>query len=262
VTLPLPVPEMVRAGDGPPVVLLHPLGVDRTVWRQVEMAIPGFRFLTYDLPGHGATPAPGERCTVEDLSDQLADLLRTADVGPAHVVGVSLGGLVAQALAAREPALVDHLVVVDAVAVYPSAMRDMWRERAALVREQGIEPVVVPTLELWFTAGALERDEDVVRTVRRLLRDTNPEGYARACEVLESADTTDLLERITAPTMVVCGEDDAPAFTAAAPLLAESVAGARLEWLTGVRHAGAFEHPSAFAALLASFLPAAVASSG
>ena len=258
----LPAPEMVSAGVGPPVVLLHPLGVDRTVWRPVEEAVPGFRFLSYDLPGHGATPAPQERCTVEDLSDQLAELLRTADVGPVHVVGVSLGGLVAQALAAREPDLVDHLVVVDAVAVYPSAMRDMWRERAALVRAQGIVPVVVPTLDLWFTVGALERNDSPVRAVRRLLLDTHPEGYARACEVLESADTTDLLECITAPTMVVCGEDDAPAFTAAAPRLAAAIADARLEWLRGARHAGAFEHPSSFAALLASFLPAAVASSG
>ncbi|MGA8210349.1 MAG: alpha/beta fold hydrolase [Nocardioidaceae bacterium] len=261
-TVPLPTPAMTSAGDGPPVVLLHPLGVDRTVWRPVEESVPGYRFLTYDLPGHGAAPAPRERCTVEDLSDQLADLLRAADLGPAHVVGVSLGGLVAQALAAREPRLVDHLVVVDAVAVYPAAMRDMWRERAALVRARGIEPVVVATLELWFTAGALERDDHVVRTVRSLLSGTDPEGYARACEVLETADTTGLLDRITAPTMVVCGEDDAPAFTTAASRLAEAVAHGRLEWLSGARHAGAFEHPSEFAALLASFLPAAVTPSG
>jgi 3-oxoadipate enol-lactonase len=252
---------MVSAGGGPPVVLLHPLGVDRTVWRPVEAALPGFRFLSYDLPGHGASPAPGARYTVEDLGDQLADLLRAADVGPAHVVGVSLGGLVAQALAARDPGLVDHLVVVDAVAVYPEAMRDMWRERAALVREQGIEPLVAPTVEMWFTADAIERDDHAVRTVRRLLLDTDPEGYARACEVLATADTTDLLEEITAPTMVVCGEDDGPAFTAAAPRLAESIEDARLEWLAGARHAGAVEHPTAFAALLASFLPGAAAPS-
>jgi 3-oxoadipate enol-lactonase len=251
---------MVSTGDGPPVVLLHPLGVDRTVWRPVQVALPGFRFLSYDLPGHGSTPAPQTRCTVQDLSDQLADLLRTADVGPAHVVGVSLGGLVAQALAARQPELVDHLVVVDAVAAYPAAMRDMWGDRASLVREHGIEPVVEPTLELWFTSGALERDDSAVRAVRRLLLDADPEGYARACEVLESADTTHLLRSITAPTLVVCGEDDAPAFTAAAPRLADSITDARLAWLTGARHAGAVEHPAAFAALLAAFLPCPVAS--
>jgi 3-oxoadipate enol-lactonase len=251
----LPVPGLVGSGDGPPVVLLHPLGVDRSVWQPVQDALPGFRFLSYDLPGHGSTPAPQDRCTVEDLGDQLADLLRAAEVGPAHVVGVSLGGLVAQVLAAREPGLVDRLVVVDAVAVYPPAMRDMWRERAALVREKGIEPVVVPTLELWFTAAALERDDAAVRTVRRLLLDADPEGYARACEVLETADTTHLLERITAPTLVVCGEDDAPAFTAAAPALASTIPDARLEWLPEARHAGAVEQPDGLAGLLADFLP-------
>jgi 3-oxoadipate enol-lactonase len=252
----LPVPHLQATGEGPPVVLLHPLGVDHSVWSPVTARLTGFTFLTYDLPGHGRTPAPQRRCTVDDLADQLADLLAGAGVGGAHVVGVSLGGLVAQAFAARHPDLVDHLVVVDAVDVYPPAMRTMWVDRAALVRSQGLEPVVGPTLELWFTPAARDSGDEVVDTVRRLLLDADPEGYARACETLEAADTSGQLGRIAAPTLVVCGESDAPPFRAAAPRLAGAVADGRLVWLPQAQHAGALERPDAFVDLLRAFLPA------
>jgi 3-oxoadipate enol-lactonase len=255
VTLDLTVPELHATGVGPPVLLLHPLGVDHTVWAPLTDRLPGFTLLTYDLPGHGRSPAPQRRCTETDLAEQAARLLSGAEVGPAHVVGVSLGGLVAQVLAARHPDLVDHLVVVDAVDRYPPAMRTMWQDRAELVRRQGMAPVVDATLELWFTGPARETGGDVVDGVRRLLEATDPEGYARACEVLATADTGPLLPSITAPTLLVCGEQDAPAFTAAAPRLAEEIAGGELVWLEGSRHAGALEHPEAFAEALSAFLP-------
>lgn len=251
----LPAPVLHSEGEGPPVVLVHPLGVDRTVWEPVASRLPGFTVHTYDLPGHGGTPPPQWRCTVEDLADQLAGLLTTAGVGPAHVVGVSLGGLVAQALAGRHPGLVDHLVVVDAVDVYPPVMRTMWRDRAALVRSQGMAPVLDATLDLWFSSPARESGDDVVDAVRRLVATADREGYARACEVLETADTRPLLARIAARTLVVCGEQDAPAFTAAAPRLASAVADGRLVWLPGMRHAGALERPAEFVEVLSGFLP-------
>ncbi|QNN54568.1 alpha/beta fold hydrolase [Nocardioides mesophilus] len=249
----LPVPELFSAGQGPPVLLLHPLGVDRTVWSPVSAHWSGLTVLDYDLPGHGGAGTPTEAADLADLADQAAQLLRSADVGAAHVVGVSLGGLVGQALAAHSPDLVRSLVVVDAVAVYPPPMRQMWAERAALVRSEGMAPVVEPTLQLWFTEQARADDAPPVPAVRRLLGAMDPEGYARACELLASVDTRDLLGRIAAPTLVVCGDDDAPAFTAAAPELARAVPDGRLAWLPGLRHAGAFEQPERTAELLEEF---------
>ena len=126
-----PVPVLHRTGDGPPVLLLHPLGVDRSFWDGVVPALDGFEVLTYDFPGHGRTSVPAEPYTIEDLADQARQLLADAGYERVDVVGVSLGGLVAQRLAADAPDLVRRLVVVDAVAVYPEPMREMWRDRAA-----------------------------------------------------------------------------------------------------------------------------------
>lgn len=256
----MPAPQLHRTGEGPAVLLLHPLAVDRHFWDTVSGQLPGYTLLSYDFPGHGRSPAPTSTTTIEDLAEQAAALLTQAGVGRAHVVGVSLGGLVAQALAAAHPELVDHLAVVDAVATYPEVLRQQWRDRQVSVREQGMEPLVQPTLALWFTAERLAQGGPEVDYVRQAVLAGDPEGYARACEALEPVDLTALAARITAPTLVVCGEDDAPPFTAAAPWFAETIPGARLVWLAPARHAGVLEQPGQFVAALQDFLPAGTAS--
>jgi 3-oxoadipate enol-lactonase len=250
----LPLPTLHRTGDGPPVLLLHPLGVDRAFWDDVVPALDGFEVLTYDFPGHGETPTPGQPYGIEDLADQARALLAEAGMDRVDVVGVSLGGLVAQQLAADAPDLVRRLVIVDAVAVYPEPLRQMWRERAARAPEEGMEPFLDPTLGLWFTADLLADGGPVVEAVRERLRTTDPAGYGLACRCLEQADVTAALDRITAPTLVVCGEDDAPPFTAAAPQLAARLPGGRVVWLAPARHGAVLEQPEQFRTALLDFL--------
>jgi 3-oxoadipate enol-lactonase len=250
----LPVPVLHSTGEGPPVLLLHPLGVDRSFWDAVVPALDGFEVLTYDFPGHGETAVPAEPYSVEDLADQARTLL--ADGGHTHVdvVGVSLGGLVAQRLAADAPDLVRRLVVVDAVAVYPEPLREMWRDRSARAPVEGLAPFLEPTLGLWFTADLLAGGGPVVERFRRDFLAGDPRGYALACRALEQADVTDALDRITAPTLLVCGEDDAPPFTAAARELGERLPDARVVWLSPARHAGVLEQPAQFRDALIGFL--------
>jgi 3-oxoadipate enol-lactonase len=245
---------MTAAASSPAVLLLHPLGVDRTMWDPLVERLDGMHAFAIDLLGHGAAPPPQTRSSVEDYAAAAADLLRRRDDGPVHVVGVSLGGLVAQVIASAHPELVARLVIVDAVPVYPEQMRQMWRDRATAVRADGMSAVLDPTLALWFTQAARERSTPEVARARDLLAVADPEGYARSCEVLETADTTDRLPSIVAPTLVVCGTEDAPAFTAAAPRMTASIPDARLEWIEGARHAAAFERPDAMRTLLQEFL--------
>ena len=247
-------PELHRTGEGPPVLLLHPLGVDRSFWDGVVPALGGHEVLAYDFPGHGETPVPADPYTVEDLADQARELLADAGQARVDVVGVSLGGLVALRLAADVPDLVRRLVVVDAVAVYPQPMREMWRDRAARAPAEGVEPFLDPTLALWFTAERLAEGGPVVDGARRAFLAGDPRGYALACRALEQADVAGVLDRITAPTLVVCGEDDAPPFTAAARDLGERLPDVRVVWLSPARHAGVLEQPEQFRDALVGFL--------
>lgn len=236
-----------------PVVLLHPLGVDHRFWDPVRTALPpGLGpVLVPDLPGHGRARWPREDGGIEALAAAVRE--EVADAGPVHLVGVSLGGLVAQVLAGREPDLVDRLVLADTVAVYPPTMQSMWRERAGLVREQGLGAVAEPMESLWFSAAYREDAPERVAAVRALLLENDPEGYARTCEALAVADTRDLVGSITAPTVVACGKEDAPPFRAATEWLVEHLPDGRATWLSGA-HASAYEHPREFADLLADFL--------
>ena len=256
----LPAPVLHRTGEGTPVLLLHPLGVDRSFWDGVVPALDGCEVLTYDFPGHGRTPVPAEPYTIEDLADQAHELLADAGYARVDVVGVSLGGLVAQRLAADAPDLVRRLVVVDAVATYPAPMREMWRDRAARAPGEGTTAFLEPTLALWFTADRLAEGGPVVASARRAFLGCDPRGYALACRALEHADVTGVLDRITAPTLVVCGEDDAPPFVAAATEFAETIPGARLVWLSPARHAGVLEQSDQFVTALLEFLGAQVRS--
>jgi 3-oxoadipate enol-lactonase len=252
----LPVPRLHATGEGPPVLLLHPLGVDRSFWDGVvaDGALAGRQVLTYDFPGHGETPVPEHPYTVEDLAHQARTLLEEAGHARVDVVGVSLGGLVAQRLAADAPDLVRRLVVVDAVAVYPEPMREMWRDRAVRAPVEGVEPFLDPTLGLWFTHDRLAEGGPVVDSARRSFLAGDGNGYGLACRALAEADVTGVLGRITAPTLVVCGEDDAPPFTAAARALGERLPDARVVWLSPARHAGVLEQPGQFRDALVDFL--------
>lgn len=227
-------------------LLLHPLGTDSRCWDLVPLA--DLDAFAVDLPGHGSAPCLPRGAGIAEFADVVAGRLGGERV---DVVGVSLGGLVAQALAIRHAELVDRLVLVDTVAVYAEPMRQMWRDRARTARSGDLASLADPMAAMWFTEPFLA--EPTPARIREWFLAMDQEGYARACEALESADTTGTAGGITARTLVVCGAGDLPAFTEAARWLHEHVPGSELAWLSG-KHAVFLERPAEFAALLSRFL--------
>jgi 3-oxoadipate enol-lactonase len=244
-----------RAGNGPPIVLLHCLGVDHRLW---PIAAPNLArdhtLLSYDFPGHGGSPTPARSYGIAELSTQLAAILSNAGVERATVAGISLGGLVAQHFAATFPARVDRLVLIDTTPRYTDEMRGMWAMRAAQARQDGVKSLIPGLLEIWFTPAFLTRDPPAVQYVRAAFEHCSNEGYARACEALAAADLRELAPNIAAPTLVVCGEQDIPSFLDAARWLNTTIRGSRLSWLSPARHASILEQPTAFERALRSFL--------
>jgi 3-oxoadipate enol-lactonase len=117
-------------GTGPPLVLLHCLGVDHRFWDFAAPLADRFSLLRYDLPGHGETPVPNEGYGIADLSEQLADILHGRGIARACIAGISLGGLIAQHFAANHPTAVEKLVLIDTTPRYTDELRAMWVERA------------------------------------------------------------------------------------------------------------------------------------
>lgn len=249
--------SMIRlhhAGHGPPLVLLHCLGVDRHFWDFCADLAQDFTLLRYDFPGHGETAVPGAPYSIEDLSAQLADVLAAHAIGRAHVAGISLGGLVAQAFAASRPDLIERLILIDTTPRYTDELRAMWDQRAATARASGVAPMIDDLLKIWFSADALARDAAGVRYVRAALARAPGEGYALACEALKAADLRPLTPAIAAPTLVVCGDNDIPSFLDAARRLATTIPNAELAWIAGTRHASVLEKPEEGRRLMRDFL--------
>lgn len=246
--------SLERRGSGPPLVLLHCLGVDRHFWDFAGGLADQFTLISYDLPGHGRSPVPPGAYTIEDLSAQLGELLARHRIARAHVAGISLGGLIAQQFAASRPEMVDRLVLVDTTPRYTDDMRAMWAERAAAARSAGVKTLVDGLLKIWFTPQSVSEDAASVRYVRATLPQTPGEGYALACEALAAADLRAGAAKIKAPTLVICGDDDIPSFLDAARWLKGNIGNARLEWIARARHASVIERPDEALALMRGFL--------
>ncbi|WP_213451284.1 alpha/beta fold hydrolase [Rhizomonospora bruguierae] len=238
------------------VVLLHPLGADSSFWKPVVRLLSEHReVVVLDLLGHGGAERPPPGARIEQFADDV--VRRVEGLGVVDLVGVSLGGLVAQVVALREGHRVGRLVLVDTVATYPEELRQGWRDRAATARRTGLAPLAAAMETMWFSPAFRAAHPEEVSRAREVLLAMDPESYARTCEALEVADTRQGVPRLGHPTLVVCGSQDGPAFVAAASWLADQIPGARIRWLADARHAAVLEQPVEFTAALTDFLAAA-----
>jgi 3-oxoadipate enol-lactonase len=230
-----------------PLVFLHPLGADACFWDPLRAELGERTSMALDLLGHGSTALPELGAGIDAYATAVAEQL----VGPVHVVGMSVGGLVAIEIAVARPDLVASVVLLDTVSVYPESFQHTWRERAHTARTSGLTSLVEPMVEMWFSAELAAAADPRVEQARRTFISTDPEGYARTCDMLAEVDLRDRVTSLAVPAVVVCGEDDAPAFRNGANSLAGATGDGSVQWLPG-RHACAVENPTKFADLLAS----------
>lgn len=251
--------NIVRTGPrgGAPVVLVHAVGLDLTYWdSQIAALAPAFDVLAYDLRGHGASGPLGETLTFATSAADLAAVIEAADAGPAHVVGLSVGGMIAQNFALARPDLVRSLALLDTVCSFPDAGRTALQARAQTVRAQGMESVLASTLERWFTPGFAAARPDVIDRVAKTLRANDPQVHAAMWEMIATQDTAPRLQEVTAPTLVLVGEHDPSTPVAASQLIAERVPGARMHVIAGASHISTMEAAGAVNARLLDFLTA------
>jgi len=188
------------AGDGPPLLLAGSLGTTHRLWDpQVAALAERHRIVRYDHPGHGASPC-GPR-TIECLARQALALADELELERFTFCGLSLGGMVGMWLAAHEPLRIQRLVLCSTAPRLPP--REGWLERAATVREHGVEAVADAVIGRWFT----RRFHDSA-SWRAMLVSTPREGYARCCEAIADVDLRPELAHIEAPTLVVLGRED------------------------------------------------------
>lgn len=233
-------------GGAPSVVFVNALGTDLRIWDEVVALLPqGWSVLRYDVRGHGGSEIGETPYSVEGLAADLAALLEALGLEAVIVCGLSLGGLVAQALAIAEPRRVAALCLCGTALRIGS--REAWRERIERVRAEGLAAIADAVLARWFAPGFREREPAACRGYRGMLERMAPEGYMAAAHALGEADLGARAGTITVPTVVIAGELDPATPVELGRALAAAIRGARFETLPGASHLMCVEQPAALA---------------
>ena len=249
--------NVVRTGPrgGPPVVLVHPVGLDLTYWAgQIEALCDTHDVVAFDLPGHGSTPGTPDDWTLEKAAAVLAQVVRSTGNERAHVVGLSVGGMIAQALTLSQPDLVESLTLIDTAAAFSDAGRAGMRERARMAREGGMQAVLPSTLQRWFTPETVARRPDLIDRVTKTLLADDALVHAAMWDMISDLDLVLQLHRISCPTLILVGEHDPSSPPAAAKVLADSIAGAEMHVIPDASHMAPLEKPAVVNDYLCSFL--------
>ncbi len=241
------------AASEPPLVLLHGGGLDHRMWAAQFGAFPGRRLLVPDARGHGWSRSPN---TSHRLCDDVVALLDALGIAEAVLVGLSMGGYIALAVARRHPDVLAGLVLADTRADPDTAEgRKTRSDHQALVEERGDVTPLVDGLLTKILADTGPRHAEVGALLGDMMRSTAPAGWIGALEAMKQRrDQTSLLQQIAVPTLVVVGEGDALAPVDVAEAMAKAIPGARLEIVLGAGHVANLENPEVFNRAFSEFL--------
>lgn len=246
----------VSGPEGAPwLVFSNSLGTDLRLWDGVLSRLGGrYRVLTYDKRGHGLSDAPPAPYTLDDHVGDLLALLDRVGVERAAVCGLSVGGMIAQGLAARAPERVTALVLSNTAARIGTVA--LWQERIEAIRRNGIESMADGVMERWFSARFRAEEEDLSKWRNMLVR-TTLDGYLGTCEALAVGDLTETTRHIRVPTLVIGGAVDGSTPPDVVRGLADLVPGAKCTILDGLGHLPCVENPDLYARILEDFLKGA-----
>lgn len=242
-------------GEGTPVVCVHGLGGSSNNWTPVMRALSGHRVVRIDLPGSARSAGVTGALSIQRFVDSVVSVCQQLNIHNAHFVGHSLGTIVCQHLAAQRPHMVRSLALFGPLACPPEAARPNIRARAAKAAEGSVAMQDIADAIVNGATSGLTRETQAaaVALVRESVMRQDPLGYSRSCEALAGAQSANL-EEITAPVLLVTGDEDGVAPPGAVREMASRLREAQVEVLNRCGHWTTFERPAECAQLLGSFL--------
>jgi 3-oxoadipate enol-lactonase len=246
--------DLLATGDQGVIVLLHSLALDATIWTDFARQLPsGATVIAPDLPGHGRDPR-GDPASVESMADGVAALLRSLELSDVTLIGMSLGGSVAQAVAIGHPGLVGRLGLIDTTAWYGPDAPAAWAARSRQAAEQGLASLAGFQLTRWFTEPFNVATPELGRRLLEIFQNNDIDDYVASCTALGAMDLRARLGEITVPTAIAVGEYDAATPPAMAEALAEAIDDSTLTVIASCKHLSALEKPREVVAALAAIL--------
>ncbi len=232
------------------ITCLHSLALEGSWFLPLAAELGSdYRVILPDLRGHGTSDSGPLPLSLTQMADDVIGLWDQLGVDTSVVVGISMGGMVAQALATAAPDRVEALVLIATAGSYDDAARTAALARAAAARRAGgMEQMTPVLLQRWFGAAP----DELVDRARGQLTSADPEVHAACLEAMTEVGSIDL-ERVSAPTLVLGGRDDVSTPRPVVEALADAIPGAVLDMVPGA-HLTAFTHPREVAERIESFV--------
>ena len=244
-------------GSGPLVVFLHGIGGNRSNWTdQLEHLGNRFCAVSWDARGYGLSDDSPQTLQFSDFADDLRRLLDHLKADRAHCVGLSMGGMILQDFYARYPERMASLALVDTSSGFGGAPEDVKRDflaRRLDPLDRGLTPqdIAPGVVEVLVAPSASTAVREKLRLSLSALR---VEPYRQALHAIVTTDFRTVLPQITAPTLVIVGEEDQVTPPAASEFLASQIAGAELVKIAKAGHLTNIEQPEVFNTVLGAFL--------
>lgn len=228
-----------ESGDGPAVILVHGLGLNRHMWQWQVLALETrYRVIRYDLLGHGESRQPPDPVSLSSFSEQLSMVMSGVGLQRAAIIGFSLGGMIVRRFVMDYPDRVTALGILNSAHDRTRAERDAIMQRVQQAAAHGPSATIDAALERWFTPSFAKGRSDVLDLIRRWVTANDPDVYPRIYKVLAEGDAeiAEGLDSIECPALVMTGEEDFGNSPDMTRRMAESIPNAEVVILPGLRH--------------------------
>jgi 3-oxoadipate enol-lactonase len=240
-------------GGRPAIVFINSLGTDKRIWHHVLPKLADdFTVLSYDKRGHGLSDLGHPPFTVEDLAEDLAGLLDHLELSNTVLAGLSVGGLIAQALYARRPDLVRAMVLSNTG--HKIGTSESWQARIEAVERAGLAGILGGVMERWFTPAFRQPQNAAFQGYCNMLLRQPAAGYTGTCAAIRDADFTEAARKISVPVLCIAGRQDGATPPELVKSLADLIPGARYELIEDAAHIPCVEVPAVHAALIRGFV--------
>lgn len=247
--------QMVETGDGPPLTFIHGLGWDHRMWLPALERYSGrYRTIAGDSRGHGQSTKPDGPYAMTQFADDWASTLESISALPGCVVGLSQGGMVAQALAIRAPHLIKALVLVSTTCKEDPETSANMSNRLENMRKTGARAGAEIAAKSIFSDGFRAANPDYIEAFLEARAAQPQEPLISAMGALKDFNYCADLEQLDIPTLVISGTEDALTPPEAVREVAAHIPGAKLVEMPGAGHIIPAEQPEAFYEIIDNFL--------
>ena len=241
--------EETGGGERAPIVFLHGVGSDRSVWRpQLDHFAQERRAIAFDYPGYGESDPAPEGTTRDDYAAAIVSAMGELGIGEAHICGLSLGGVVAIAIHSEAPDRCVSLTLADTFAIHPDGQAIFDR---AVAGSEDMRVLAEARADVLLAQPADQTvRQEVIETMARI----DPAAYRIGAEAVWLADQHDRATDIRVPSLVVCGADDRVTPPTLSLVLTRLIPGARCEVIERASHLANLDRPEEFNTLVGAFI--------